>query len=49
MIRVLNLDLLLDGLSVRTVNQICIRLGGDWDLEFIYFVIKLREMVQVLR
>ena len=49
MIRVLNLDLLLDGLSVRTVNQVCIGLGGDWDLEFIDFVIKLRQMVQILR
>ena len=49
MIRVLNLDLLLDGLSVRAVNQVCIGLGRDWDLEFIDFIIKLREMIQILR
>ena len=49
MIRVLNLDLLLDGLSVRAVNQVCIGLGRDWDLKFIDFIIKLRQMIQVLR
>ena len=42
MVRVLNLDLLLDGLSVRTVNQVCIRFGRDWDLKIIDFIIKLR-------
>ena len=49
MIRVLNLDLLLNGLSVRAVNQVCIGLGRDWDLKFIDLIIKLREMIQILR
>jgi hypothetical protein len=42
MVCVLNLYLLLNGFSVRTVNQVSIRLGRDWDLEFIDFIIKLR-------
>ena len=42
MVCVLNLDLLLYGFSVRTVNQVSIRLGRDWDLEFIDFIIELR-------
>jgi len=49
MIRVLNLDLLLNGLSVRAVNQVCIGFGRDRDLKFIDFIIKLREMIQILR
>ena len=49
MICVLNLDLLLNCLPVRTINQVSIGLRRDWDLKFIDFIIELRKMIQILR